>query len=195
MTSSGEAGESNEGRQPAGAARKPTRRSNNDTNFDTDKPTHAVRDSLASSEKKLRRGMDQATAAAPRTHVKTGTRQASAAVGRARSTPRQAAAAAAAGVDRGRAGVEETTGRAEVAGSITSAITGKARSVGAAVSKGALSTVSAAVGVGFSFLIGRALLLLELIKRLAHSALNALHNVLQRFQARLAPPAGTGTAG
>jgi hypothetical protein len=83
---------------------------------------------------------------------------------RARSTPRQAAAAAAAGVDRGRAVVEQTTGRAEVAGSITSAITGKARSVGTAVSKGALSTVgstvSAAVGVGCSFLIGRALLLL-----------------------------------
>ena len=54
---------------------------------------------------------------------------------------------------------------------------------------------SAAVGVGFSFLIGRALQLLELIKRLAHSALNALHNVLERFQARLAPPTSTGTAG
>ena len=130
MTSTSEAGESNEDRRPVGAARKPTRRSNNDTNLDTDKPTRPVRDSLASSGKKVRRGMDQATAAAPHAHARTGNRQASAAVGRARSTPRQAAAAAAAGVDRGRGVVEETTGRAEVAGSITSAITGKARSAG-----------------------------------------------------------------
>jgi hypothetical protein len=173
------------GRRPPRTPMKPTR----PRSATADKRTglNAARDAAISNGKKVQRGIDQATApAATRDRATKGARQAAGAASRGRSTPSRVADTSADVVDRTRDGVGEVAGRAEAASTITRAVTGKVLSAGAELTKGVLATAGSAVRAGatasLSFLIGRALLLLELIRRLVHMALNAFLGWLQRLQ-------------
>jgi hypothetical protein len=144
---------------------------------------NAAHDAAISNGKKVQRGIDRAPApAAASDRITKGAQQASG----GRSTPSRVANASADVVDRTRDGVGEVAGRAEAASTITRAVTGKVLAAGAELTKGALATAGSAVRAGatasLSFLIGRALLLLELIRRLVHTALNAFLGWLQRLQ-------------
>jgi hypothetical protein len=147
----------------------------------------ATRDAAVTNGKKVRGGIDRAAAApaAARDRV-TKARQAAGAASPGRSAPSRVADASGEVVDRARTGVGEAAGRAGAASTITRAVSEKVLSAGTELTKGVLATTGSAVRAGaaasLSFLIGRALLLLELIRRLVHMALKAFLGWLHRLQ-------------
>ena len=140
-----------------------------------------VKDKLAAGGPARRSGVDAvkrgrttgSNVAGPVDHVADKAKSAS------KGAPRQMSTATKAVSDGGRV----TAGAAD---STTRQATGGALQVGASVTKGALGVVGSTLRVvgsaAFSFLIGKALLLLELIKRLGRAALNTVQTLLARLQ-------------
>jgi hypothetical protein len=161
---------------------------------------NAARDAAISNGKKVQRGIDRTPApAAARDRITKGAQQPAGAASGGRPAPDRVANASADVVERTRDGVGEVAGRAEGASTITRAVTGKVLAAGAELTKGVLATAGSAVRAGatasLSFLIGRALLLLELIRRLVHMALKAFLGWLQRLQEGSRPELPAHAAG
>jgi hypothetical protein len=110
-------------------------------------------------------------------------------VGRAAGAVAKTGRSAAGEVTRGAAGVAGT-GRGAVGQAVSTTTDAGKAVTGAAVGAAVGSAVRIGARMAFSFLIGKALLLLELIKRLCLAAVGALAQLAGRLQERLASASG-----
>jgi hypothetical protein len=97
-----------------------------------------------------------------------------------------AGSTAAGGVAKGVAGAADTGraaagGAASTAAGVTTGATGTVKGI-TGTAKGVVGSVGSTLGVSFSFLVAKAAILLELIKRLALMAVNALKDLARRLR-------------
>lgn len=101
-------------------------------------------------------------------------------------------------VDSGRAATGGVVEQAEAAGTAGRALAGKAAATTLDATKGVVGVAGSALrvagGAAFSFLIGRALLLLQLIKWLGRKAVDTLYGLAERLREKAAVSASNRAA-